>query len=78
LVQNDEPVGYILRQQDREVELFAPLALTATFDAECTNPYGCALLARAYPSWYEKWMDGGAKRTIRLRMIKDAYLGELT
>jgi hypothetical protein len=77
LVQNDEPVGHILRQQDREVELFAPLALTATFDAECTNPYGCALLARAYPSWYEKWMDGGAKRTIRLRMIKDAYLGDI-
>ncbi len=77
LVQNDEPAGHVLRQQDREVELFAPLALTATFDAESTNPYGCALLARAYPSWYEKWMEGGAKRTIRLRMIKDAYLGDI-
>ena len=77
LIQNDEPVGFVLRQQDKEVENLAPLALTATFDAETANPYGCALLARAYPSWYEKWMEGGAKRTIRLRMIKDAYLGEI-
>ena len=77
LMQDDEPIGQVLRQQERETEIFAPLALTATFDAECTNPYGCALLARAYPSWYEKWMDSGAKRTIRLRMIKDAYLGDI-
>lgn len=77
LIQNDEPVGFVLRQQEKEIENFAPLALTATFDAETTNPYGCALLARAYPSWYEKWMEGGAKRTIRLRMIKDAYLGDI-
>ena len=48
-----------------------------TFDAECGNPYGCALLARAYPAWFEKWMEGGAKRTLRLRMIKDAYIGDI-
>jgi hypothetical protein len=77
LLQNDEPVGYLLRQCEQEIEVFAPLALTATFDAECTNPYGTSLLARAYPSWYEKWMESGAKRTIRLRMIKDAYLGDI-
>ncbi len=77
LMQGDEPVGYVMREKDREVEVYAPLALNATFDSECTNPYGCALLARAYPSWYEKWMEGGAKRTIRLRMIKDAYLGDI-
>jgi hypothetical protein len=34
--------------------LFAPQALVCTFDAECGNPYGCALLARAYPAWFEK------------------------
>src|SRR5205085_10320715 len=59
-----------------ETRLFAPQALVCTFDAECGNPYGCALLARAYPAWYEKWMPGGAKKTLRLRMIKDAYIGE--
>ena len=58
-------------------DLLAPQALVCTFDAECGNPYGCALLARAYPAWYEKWMPGGAKRTLRLRMIKDAYIGDI-
>jgi hypothetical protein len=47
---------------------FSPAALVCTFDAECDNPYGCALLARAYPAWHEKWMPGGAKRTLQLRM----------
>lgn len=57
--------------------LLAPSALVVTFDAECANPYGCALLARAYPAWYEKWMPGGAKGTLRLRMVKDAYVGDI-
>jgi hypothetical protein len=55
----------------------APAALVCTFDAACTNPYGCSLLARAYPAWFEKWMPGGAKRTLRLRMVKDAYIGDI-
>jgi len=62
---------------DNSINLFAPQALVCTFDAECGNPYGCALLARAYPAWFEKWMPGGAKRTLQLRMIKDAYIGEI-
>jgi hypothetical protein len=65
------------RSPDAHRDLFAPQALVVTFDAECANPYGCALLARAYPAWYEKWMPGGAKRTLRLRMIKDAYIGDI-
>ena len=64
-------------EAEREKALFAPRALVCTFDAQCTNPYGCALLARAYPAWFEKWMPGGAKRTLRLRMIKDAYIGDI-
>jgi hypothetical protein len=59
------------------LNLLAPRALVTTFDSECSNPYGCALLARAYPAWHEKWMPGGAKRTLRLRMIKDAYVGDI-
>src|SRR5262245_38712931 len=61
----------------QQIDLYAPRALVCTFDAECGNPYGCALLARAYPAWFEKWMEGGAKRTLRLRMIKDAYIGDI-
>lgn len=62
---------------DGPINLFAPQALVCTFDADSSNPYGCALLARAYPAWFEKWMPGGAKKTLRLRMIKDAYVGDI-
>ncbi len=55
----------------------APKALIVTFDAEFDHAYGHSLLSRAYPAWFEKWMPGGAKRTLRLRMIKDAYVGDI-
>ncbi len=88
LVSGEEPVGFVLKQSSgmasktngsprHETQVLAPRALVATFDAECGNPYGCALLARAYPAWYEKWMEGGVKQTLRLRMIKDAYIGDI-
>jgi hypothetical protein len=84
LAPRDEPLCRPLDSRDglltrsvRATNHFAPQALVCTFDAECANPYGCALLARAYPAWYEKWMAGGAKRTLRLRMIKDAYIGDI-
>jgi hypothetical protein len=65
------------RDGGRPIDVLAPRALVVTFDSECANPYGCALLARAYPAWFEKWMPGGAKRTLRLRMLKDAYIGDI-
>jgi len=83
LVQDDRIVGFSVESKlrppghDDHHNLLAPEALVVTFDAECANPYGCALLARAYPAWFEKWMPGGAKRTLRLRMIKDAYVGDI-
>jgi hypothetical protein len=91
LVADDKLVGFEVKNKNssphapREVHhaerddysVLAPHALVVTFDAECDNPYGCALLARAYPAWWEKWMPGGAKRTLRLRMIKDAYIGDI-
>src|SRR5262245_54539291 len=86
LVLGDKIVGFTVApdsvaggppRNDGLQDLLAPQALVCTFDAECENPYGCALLARAYPAWFEKWMPGGAKRTLRLRMIKDAYIGDI-
>ena len=88
LVSGEEPVGFVMKPTGNmanevngtsrgEVSLLAPRALVTTFDAECGNPYGCALLARAYPAWYEKWTDGGVKQTMRLRMMKDAYVGDI-
>jgi hypothetical protein len=65
------------RHAERDGYTLAPAGLVCTFDAQCTSPHGCALLARAYPAWFEKWMPGGAKRTLRLRMVKDAYIGDI-
>ena len=77
LFADDRLAGFILRDRGQETTILAPQALVTTFDAERSNPYGCALLARAFPAWYEKWMEGGAKRTLRLRMVKDAYVGDI-
>lgn len=60
-----------------EVKLFQPQALWITFNAECGSPYGTGCLRRAYPPWYEKWMDHGARKLLQLRMIKDAYIGDI-
>jgi hypothetical protein len=65
------------RNSPDEQAVLAPRALVATYDAECGNPYGCALLARAYPAWHEKWMENGVKQTLRLRMMKDAFIGDI-
>jgi hypothetical protein len=62
---------------DRVRRVLAPQGLVCTYGAEFDNPYGCSLLERAYPAWHEKWMEGGVKQTVRLRMIKDAYLGDI-
>lgn len=78
LVRESGIVGFKLKTtQQREVGVLSPKALVTTFDAQFGNSYGCSLLQRAYPAWFEKWMDGGAKKTLRLRMIKDAYIGDI-
>jgi len=78
LVRKGRIAGFALRLADeRTVRVLTPKALLATFGAEFGNPYGCALLERAYPAWHEKWMDGGAKKLLRLRMVKDAYIGDI-
>jgi len=71
-------VGFSLASKnDQRLKLLAPKALVCTYDAAFGGAYGVSLLERAYPPWYEKWMNGGAKKTLRLRMIKDAYLGDI-
>jgi hypothetical protein len=56
-------------------ELLLPQCIWVTFDAEYGRAYGKAILERAYSPWVEKWMDHGAKKTIQLRMLKDAFSG---
>lgn len=77
LLDGDRLAGFVMRDKGQETAVLAPQALVTTFDADRGNPYGCALLARAFPVWYEKWMEGGVKRTLRLRMVKDAYVGDI-
>ena len=78
LLRDGSVVGFAWRGENGdERKLLAPKALVATFDAQFGNPFGCSLLQRAYAAWQEKWMHGGAKKTLRLRMIKDAYIGDI-
>lgn len=78
LLQEDEIAGFQLHSNsDDERNLPAPLGLVCTFDSEFGNPYGSSLLERAYSPWFEKWMHGGAKKLLRLRMLKDAYIGDI-
>lgn len=57
--------------------VFFPQALWLSFAAEHGSAYGYGCLRRMYPAWYEKWMNHGAKRLQQLRMIKDAYIGDI-
>lgn len=58
-------------------EVFFPQSLWLSFGAEFGGAYGTAVTRRQYPAWYEKWMERGAKRLQQLRMIKDAYIGDI-
>lgn len=53
-----------------------PLACWLTFNAEYSSPYGSGCLRRAYPPWYEKWMNHGSKKLTQQRMMKDAFIGD--
>lgn len=78
LLQGDDIAGFQLHpNSDDTRNLPAPLGLVCTFDSEFGNPYGSSLLERAYSPWFEKWMHGGAKKLLRLRMLKDAYIGDI-
>jgi hypothetical protein len=72
-------VGFQMEPEEHRpaVRVLAPKALVTTFEAEFGNPYGCSLLERAYRPWHEKWTAGGCKKTLQLRMMKDAYIGDI-
>lgn len=59
-----------------EVKVKSPLACWLTFNGEYGSPYGQGCLRRAYPPWYEKWMNSGSKKLTQLRMMKDAWIGD--
>lgn len=57
--------------------LFFPHGLWLSMDSKYGNAYGNAVTRRQYSAWYEKWMERGAKKLQQLRMIKDAYIGDI-
>ena len=57
--------------------VWLPQMLWMTYKAEYSLAYGTGCLRTMYPAWYEKWMDHGAKKLLQLRMIKDAYIGDI-
>jgi hypothetical protein len=78
LLRGGEVAGFLLYPNSLDQRRIpAPLGIVCTFDSEFGNPYGCSLLERAYAPWHEKWMHGGAKKLLRLRMLKDAYIGDI-
>lgn len=56
--------------------LLPPRGLWLTYDTEFHDAYGNSILRYCYPSWFEKWMKHGYKRTAQLRMMKDASRGD--
>jgi SPP1 gp7 family putative phage head morphogenesis protein len=61
--------------QDRKLRF--PQGLWLTFNSEYGSPYGTGCLRRQYPAWFEKWTNHGAKKLLQLRMLKDAYIGDI-
>ncbi len=55
----------------------SPKALWLTYGDRYNSFFGSPLLERAYAPWYEKWMRGGAIKLRQLRMIKDAWIGDV-
>lgn len=76
---NGLPVGFRLRHRGTASPetLWCPKALWLTYNRSTGNPYGDSLLRNSYSPWYEKWMPNGAKKVMQLRMLKDAYIGDI-
>lgn len=73
LLRDNDPVG----MRVKGIDVYSPQALWMTYGIQYGNQYGNGILRRMYPAWFEKWMNHGAKRLLQLRMIKDAYIGDI-
>ncbi|MDA7951607.1 MAG: hypothetical protein MPJ24_08980 [Pirellulaceae bacterium] len=69
--------GLTLKSDNQSFTLSSPKYLLATFSSKHGAPYGQSILERAYSAWHEKWMKNGVKNTLKTRMIKDAYIGDI-
>ncbi|HVX15944.1 MAG TPA: hypothetical protein VHC22_32470 [Pirellulales bacterium] len=58
------------------VDLMGPKGLWLTYGEEFSRTWGRAILERCYAPWFDKNSDGGAYDLRRLRMYKDAWIGD--
>lgn len=56
--------------------LYGPQALWLTYDAEAGSLFGTSILESPFAPWYEKTMESGANAIRKLRMVKDAWIGD--
>lgn len=73
--QND-PAVYKLPQESK-IGLPSPKGLWLSHLARQGTFYGNTALRPSYAPWYEKWMRGGAVKLRQLRMVKDAWIGDV-
>jgi len=60
-----------------KLALFAPKGCWITYKDRYSNYYGQSLVEHAYAPWHEKWQRGGAIKLRQLRMMKDAWVGDI-
>lgn len=70
-------IGKTPKATEDPYALLSPKCLWTTYEGKFENPFGEPILERAYSSWWEKWMESGAKRSAMLRMVKDAWVGDI-
>lgn len=60
-----------------QLSLWGPQSLWLTYDGEYGNLFGTSILESPFAPWFEKTMESGAIRMRQLRMIKDAWIGDV-
>ena len=73
-VTDDE--GKVIQKQTK-VPIFNPKGIWLTYNSRYGTFFGRSLLRGAYLPWYEKTMRGGAIKLRQLRMLKDAWVGDI-
>lgn len=65
------------KENAQKLSLFNPKGVWLTYRDRYSSHYGQSLLQHAYAPWHEKWQRGGAIKLRQLRMMKDAWRGDV-
>ncbi len=69
--------AFRVRSSNGSPVLLPPRGVWLSFPDDAGQPGGSSILKRAYSPWWEKHMPAGAVKTRQLRLIKDAYIGDV-